>query len=161
MKAELDKMEANGVIVRQDQPTPWVNSMVTPIKANGKVRLCIDPRDLNRAILREHYPLKTVDEVITQIRDACMFTKLDATSGFWQLKLDEQSTKLFKFNTPYGRYSFTRMSFGIKSASEVYQRAISDMVKDIEGCEAIIEIFLFGARIDSNMMNVYDMYWIG
>ena len=58
MKLELDRMEAEGVIIRQDQPTPWVNSMVTPIKSNGKVRICIDPRDLNKAILREHLHTK-------------------------------------------------------------------------------------------------------
>ena len=127
-------MEANGVIVRQDQPTPWVNSMVTPINANGKVRICIDPRDLNRAILCQHFPLKTMEEVITQIRDASMFTKLDATSGFWQLKLDEQSTKLCTLNTPYGMNSFTRMPFGIKSASDVYQqsRTWSRTLKDVK-----------------------------
>ena len=93
VKAELDKIEANGVIVRQDQPTPRINSMVTPIKSNGKLRICID---------------------------ASVFTKLDSTSRFWQLKLDEQSTKLCTFNTPFGRYSFTRMPFGIKYASDVY-----------------------------------------
>ena len=87
-------MEADGVIVRQDQPTPRINSMVTPIKSNGKLRICID---------------------------ASVFTKLDLDlSRFWQLKLDEQSTKLCMFNTPFGRYSFTRMPFGIKSSSDVY-----------------------------------------
>ena len=53
-------------------------------------KLCIDPRDLNRATLPEHFPLKTVDEVITQISYASVFTNLEATSGFWQLKLAEQ-----------------------------------------------------------------------
>jgi hypothetical protein len=146
VKLELDRMEAEGVIIRQDQPTPWVNSMVTPIKSNGKVRICIDPRALNKTILREHFPLKTIDEVITKITDANVFTKLDATSGFGQLKLDDQSKKLCTFNTPWGRYSFTRMPFGIKSASKVYQRAISDMVRDIEGCEAIIDDILIWER---------------
>ncbi|VDI40084.1 Hypothetical predicted protein [Mytilus galloprovincialis] len=59
-----------------------VNSMVTVIKPNGKIRICIDPRDLNKAILREHYPLKTVEEVISQMPNAKVFSKLDATSGF-------------------------------------------------------------------------------
>ena len=82
--------------------------------------------------MREHFPLKTVDEIIIQIRDASVFTKLNTASGFWQLKLDEQSTKLCTFNTPYGRYSFTRVLFGIKYASEVYQRTISDLVMELK-----------------------------
>ena len=62
-------------------------------------KLCIDPRDLIRSILPEHFPLKTVDEVIIQIRDASVFTR---SNMFWQLKLAEQSTKLYTFNTSYG-----------------------------------------------------------
>ena len=68
VKAELDKMEAIGVIiVRQDQPTPWINTMVLPIKSNGKVWICIDTLDVNKAILREHFPLRTVDESEMQV----------------------------------------------------------------------------------------------
>lgn len=122
-------MEEIGVIVKQHEPTEWVNSMATVQKPNGKLRICIDPRDLNKAILREHYPLRTVEEVVSQMPNAnFFFTKLDATSGFWQLRLDEPSSKLSTFNTPYGRYRFVRLPFGIKSAPEVFQKIISQMV---------------------------------
>jgi len=82
VKAELDRMKKLGVIVKQEEPTPWVNSMVTVVKPNGKLRMCIDPRDLNKAIQREHYPMKTIEDVISQIPEAKVFSKLDATSGF-------------------------------------------------------------------------------
>ena len=146
IKAELDRMEDIGVIVKQNQPTPWVNSMVTVLKPNGKLRICIDPRDLNKAIQREHYPLKTIEDVVQGIPEAKVFSKLDATSGFWQIALDSDSSKLCTFNTPFGRYSFTRLPFGIKSASEVYQKTISEMVQDIDGCEAIIDDILIWGR---------------
>lgn len=89
VKEELDRIKREGVIVKQREPTRWVNSMVTVIKPNGKIRICIDPRDLNRAILREHFPLKTVVEVATRMPGAKIFSKLDATSGFLQTKLDD------------------------------------------------------------------------
>lgn len=146
LKTELDRMEKLGVIIKQEQPTDWVNSMVTVEKPNGKLRICIDPKDLNRAICREHYPLKTIEEVTAEITDAKVFTKLDAVSGFWQIKLDDESTKLCTFNSPFGRYSFKRLPFGIKSASEVYQRNISEMVQDLDGCEAIIDDILVWGR---------------
>lgn len=142
VKTELDRMTEMGVIVKQEEPTEWVNSMVTVIKPNGKIRICIDPRDLNKAICREHYPLKTVEEVISQMPNAKIFTKLDATSGFWQLRLDEKSSKLCTFNTPFGRFRFTRLPFGIKSAPEVFQKVILQMASDIEGAEAIIDDIL-------------------
>ncbi|CAC5380097.1 unnamed protein product [Mytilus coruscus] len=112
VKAELGRMEDIGVIFKQQEPTQWVNSMVTVIKPNGKIRICIDPRDLNKAILREHYPLKTVEEVISQMPNANVFSKLDATSGFWHIQLEKPSSKLCTFNTPFGRYRFARLPFG-------------------------------------------------
>ncbi|CAC5395336.1 unnamed protein product [Mytilus coruscus] len=146
VKAELDRMEDIGVIFKQQEPTQWVNSMVTVIKPNGKIRICIDPRDLNKAILREHYPLKTVEEVISQMPNAKVFSKLDATSGFWHIQLDEPSSKLCTFNTPFGRYRFARLPFGINSASEVFQKIVSEMVSDIEGAEAMIDdILIWGS----------------
>ena len=124
-------MEEIGVIVKQYEPTKWVNSMATVQKPNGKLRICIDPRDLNKAILREHYSLRTVEEVVSEMPNAKHFRNLNATSGFWQLRLDEPSSKLCTFNTPYGRYIFVHLSFGIKSALEVFQKIISQMVSDI------------------------------
>ena len=61
--------------------------MVVVPKPNGKVRICIDPRDLNKSVLREHYPMKTIDDILLEIPEAKVFSKLDATSGYWQIKL--------------------------------------------------------------------------
>jgi hypothetical protein len=91
------------VIVKQTEPTAWVNSMVTVIKPE-KIRVCIEPRDLNRAVKREHYPMKTIEEVVAGMPEAKVFSVLDATSGYWQMKLNEESSKLCTFNTPFGRY---------------------------------------------------------
>ena len=83
---EIKWMEKLRVIVRQEAPTEWVNSLVVVQKPTGAVRLCIDPRDLNLAIKRPHYPMKTIDEVASRLQGAKIVSILDATSGFWQLK---------------------------------------------------------------------------
>ena len=80
---ELKRMEKLGVIVRQEEPTEWVNSLVVVQKPNGSVRLCIDPRDLNAAMKRSHCHMKTVDEVTSRLQGANTFSILDAKSGFW------------------------------------------------------------------------------
>ncbi|CAC5388949.1 unnamed protein product [Mytilus coruscus] len=82
VKAELDRMEDISVIFKQQEPTQWVNSMVTVIKPNVKFRICIDPRDLNKAILPEHYPLKTVEEAGLS---AQRFSKYELRSLFSQI----------------------------------------------------------------------------
>ena len=154
VRAELSRMEDIGVIARQTEPTEWVNSMVV-VNKGDKIRICIDPKDLNRAIMREHFPLKTIDDVLANMPNAKYFSKLDAVSGFWQIQLDDRSSKLCTFNTPFGRYRFTRMPFGIKSAPEVFQNIMSQMVEDIEGAESIIDdILVWGATVEEHDMRV-------
>ena len=101
IQEELQRMENLDVIVKVNTPTSWVNSMVTIVKPNGTLRICIDPRDLNNAIKREHYPTQTIEDVVTRMSKATIFSVLDASSGFWQIKLDGESAKLCTFNTPF------------------------------------------------------------
>ena len=142
VKEELQRMEHLGVIERIHEPTDWVNSMVTVVKPNGKLRICIDPRDLNKAIKREHYPMRTIEEIVARIPNAKVFSVLDASSGFWQVKLDRESAKLCTFNTPFGRYMFTRLPIGISSAPDVFQSIMSEMFEDIEGVEVVVDNLL-------------------
>ena len=85
VKAELDRMEKLKVISKVDEPTKWVNSMVVVPKPNGAVRICLDPRDLNKAINKEHYKMITLEEVTSQLSGAQYFTILDATSSYWAM----------------------------------------------------------------------------
>lgn len=78
---ELQRMEKLGVIARQTEPTEWVNSMVTVVTPK-KMRICMAPKDLNQAIKREHYPLLTVEEVVSRMPNAKYFSVLDANQGF-------------------------------------------------------------------------------
>ena len=131
LKAELDKLEEQGVITKVNTPTDWVNSLVIVPKKNGNIRMCIDPRDLNRAIKRQHYKLPTREEITAKFAGAKVFSKLDASQGFYQIKLDEASSMLCTFNTPYGRYRYLRLPFGIASAPEVYHKIIHELFDDM------------------------------
>ena len=91
VKDELKRMEKMDVITKVEQPTKWVNPMVVVKKPNGDVRICLDPVDLNKVIQREHYPLKTVEEVAANLGNAKIFTTLDATSGFYQISLQKKA----------------------------------------------------------------------
>jgi hypothetical protein len=111
--------------------------MVVVQKPNGAVRLCIDPKDLNVAMKKSHHPMKNVDEVASRLEVANTFSVLDAKNGFWQLRLDEESSLLCTFNTRIGRYRFTRLPFGAKCATEIFQRTMDRMVKYLDGVEVI------------------------
>ena len=119
--------------------------MVTITKPN-KTRICLDPKDLNNSIKREHYPMPTIEEVVAKLPQATIFSTLDATCGYWQIPVDETSSKLLTFNTPYGRFRFCRLPFGISSASEVFQRTMNQLFGDIDGCEIIVDDILVWGR---------------
>ena len=93
-------------------------------KPDGSLRICLDPRDLNKVIKREHYQLPTFDEIASRLTGATRFTKLDASKGYLQIPLDEQSSKLTTTNTPQGRYCFLQLPYGLRKM--VYcERSIS------------------------------------
>ena len=78
--------------------------MVAVPKKNGKLRICLDPKDLNRAIQRENYQLPTVEDIATRLHGAKVFTVMDVRNGFWHVSLDDESSYLTTFQTPFGRY---------------------------------------------------------
>lgn len=155
LKAQLQKMENEGVIKHVTGASKWVNSMVVIPKSNGSLRVCIDPRDLNRAILREQYPMKTVEEVAGQLSSANVFSVLDAGQAYYQVKLSDASSDLLCFNTPFGRYKFCRMPFGIKSAPEVYQRIASQIFDNLDGVDVIMDdVLVWGRNMEEHNMRL-------
>jgi hypothetical protein len=135
LRNELFRMTELDVIEPVDTPSEWVSSLVVVEKPNGKLRICLDPKDLNQAIKRHHLQLPTADEIFSEMTGARHFTKLDASNGYWQIKVDEESSKLLTFNTPFGRYRFKRLPFGIHSASEVFQARVSEIIEGIKGAK--------------------------
>ena len=125
---ELEKMENSGIISKVTEPTPWCAGMVVVPKKSGKPRICVDLKPLNQNILREVHPLPEVDETLAQLTGAKVFSKLDASSGFWQIPLSQQSRHLTTFITPMGRYCFNKLPFGISSAPEHFQRRMSELL---------------------------------
>ena len=107
--------------------------MVVMPKQNGNLRICLDPKDLNCAVLREHYPLPTIEDIATSLHGAKVFTILDVRSGFWHISLDEESSKIMTFNTPFCRYRWKRLPFGISTAPEVFQSKMHELIEGLSG----------------------------
>ena len=143
VKAELKRMESLGVIRRVSQPTECCAGIVVVPKSRDQVRICVD---LTRSVYRERHLLPTVEQVLAQISSARFFSKLDANSGLWQIPLAKESALLTTFVTPFGRYCFNRLPFGITSAPEHFQRRMSELLGDIEGVVCLIDdVLVHGA----------------
>ena len=132
-------MIQNGIItkIQEGEPTVWVNSLVFRLKDNGKLRLCLFPTDLNHAILREHHVVFTIEEITPNLRGAKVFSIVDVKCGYWNVELDDESSYLTTFNTPFGRYRFLHMPFGLKMRQDVFQARID---QTFEGCSGVTGI---------------------
>ena len=100
--------------------------MVTvPKSTEKKVCICVDFTKLNQSVKRERHMLPAVERTLGQLQGAKVFSKLDANSGFWQIPLAKESALLTTFITPFGRFCFNRLCFGISSAPEHFQKRMS------------------------------------
>ena len=134
---ELERMEKLHVIAKCEGPTEWVNSMVVVDEPN-KLRICLDPSQLNKYVMREHTALPTPEETFAKIKGAKYFSHLDLKHGYWQLPLTHEASLKTTFNTPIGRRRFLRLPFGLNSANEIFQ---DKMTQALEGLEGVIVIF--------------------
>ncbi|KAL6491496.1 hypothetical protein MHYP_G00018410 [Metynnis hypsauchen] len=152
VKEELQRMERNGIIEKVTKPTDWCAPIVPVLKkSTGKVRICVDLKKLNKAVKREQYLLPTTEEITTKLSGATVFSSLDAASGFFQIPLHPDSCKLTTFITPFGRFSFKRLPFGITSAPEIFQRKMKETLQRLEGVEVFMDdILVHGATVEEH-----------
>ena len=108
-------------IIEVDRPTQRVNPAVIIPKADGDIRLCIEMRRANEAILRGRHPIRTVDELLHSMNGSKVFSKLDSKWGYHQLELCQESRQITTFVTHKGLYRYKRLLFGVSSASELHQ----------------------------------------
>ena len=147
LKVELNKMIEDEIITPVSEATEFVNPIVLVAKkGSNKIRICLDPKNLNKAIQREHYKIPTFEELTHQIRGSKYFTILDANKGFWQILLNERASKLTTFATPHGRFRFLRLPFGLSCAPEIFQKVFAEIFKDIHGVGIYIDDIIIYAN---------------
>ena len=142
VKQELERMEKLGVIARVSEPTEWCAGMVVVPKPNGQVRICVDLTKLNQSVCRERHLLPAVEQTLAQLAGAKVFSKLDANSGFGQIPLSPESALLTRFITPFGRFCFHRLPFGITSAPEHFKRQMSEILSGLDGTVCLMDDIL-------------------
>ena len=120
--------------------------MVVVPKTNGRVRICVDLTQLNRSVCRERHILPAIDQILAQLVGATVFSKLDANSGFWQVPLASDSALLTTFITPFGRFCFHRLPFGITSAPEHFERRMSEALQGLSGVVCMMDDILVHGR---------------
>ena len=158
---ELNYLIEEEIIMEQVEPTPWVSSVTFPRKPNGEVRVCLDPSNLNKAIIREHHKPMTVEEIAHELAGATVYTKADALKAFLQIHLMHKASLLTTFNSHRGRLHFLWMPFGAKMTQNVFQLWMDAILEQCPGVIGIHDdMVIFGVDQqdhDANLINLLNV----
>ena len=171
LHAEVQNLIDQDVLEPSTEHTEWVNSFVIVEKkvimdtSNShspnhsqakKIRLCLDPRDLNEALEREPYYSRSVDELIAKFNGAKFFTIVDMDKGYWQVVLDPESRKYTTMALDIGRFQWKRMPMGTAVASDIFQRKLNSVYIGLPGVTGIDDMVVYGkteSEHDWNLIN--------
>ena len=158
---ELDYLIEEEIITEQVEPTPWVSSVTFPRKPNGDIRVCLDPSNLNKAIIRVHHKLMTVEEIAHELARATVYTKADALKAFLQIHLTHEASLLMMFNSHLGQLCFLRMPYGAKMSQDVFQLRMDAILEQCPGVIGIHDdMMIFGMDQedhDANLINLLNV----
>ncbi|XP_063626451.1 uncharacterized protein K02A2.6-like [Cydia splendana] len=152
---KIQDLLARDIIEEVNGPSRWVSPMVPIIKENGDLRLCVDMRRANTAILRENHPLPCMDKLLPEIGKAKYFSKLDIKDAFHQLELHPDCRHITTFITAKGLYQYKRLMFGISCAPEIFQKVLEKLLVKCDGVLNFIDdILVFGDNEEQHDMRL-------
>ena len=147
-KTELDNLEQQGVIRKVTEYTDWVNSIVLVKRKNNTIRVCLDPRELNKNISTSKHLMRRLDDITPDMAGAKYFTVADTKNGYWHVQLDDKSQKYTTFNTPWGKYCFKRLAFGLTCAGNAFQQRLDQVLSGLKRVTGIADdILVWGNTI--------------
>jgi hypothetical protein len=130
LKEELQKL-LNAGFIYPISDSEWVSPLVIVPKKNGKWRVCVDYRALNKATQKDHFPLPFIDQVLDNLSGKKFFSFLDGFSGYNQIKIAPQDQDKTTFTSPWGTFSYRVLPFGLCNAPTTFQRAVLGIFFDI------------------------------
>ena len=145
VRAEVEKLVEMGIVV--PSTSPWASPVVPVSKGDGTVRVCVDYRKLNEVTTADPYYMATMDEILERVGGSKVVSKIDLAKGFYQVEVEPLSQEKTAFVSPYGKFEFTRMPFGLKNAPATFQRLMEVVLGDCYHCSApyIDDIVVFSS----------------
>lgn len=147
VEREIEKLLQQDIIERAPRDSPWISRLVVRPKTGNanEIRLCVDMRDANKAIVPQHHPLPTFDDIIPHLHNCKFFSKIDLNKAFHQIELAEESRAITTFAAHNGYFRYKRLTFGMNCASEVFQNIIERVLAGIKGVKVFIDdMLVFG-----------------
>ena len=132
-------MVKQGVVRKVKEHTDWCFSLAYSVKKDGSLRICIDPQKLSTALKRCPNEILMLEEINPKFTGSSVFSKMDAKAGYWSVHLDEPSQLLTTFRTPFGRYCWKRLPFGLRVSQDIFQARMDEILEDLPGVAGITD----------------------
>ena len=131
VREEVEKLLELGVA--EPSFSPWASPVVPVPKRDGSLRICIDYRRLNAVTVPDPYYMVTLEEILEKVGSCGCLSKLDLSKGFYQIGIHEESKEKTAFVTPFGKFRFNRMPFGLRNAPAIFQRTMEEVLRGCYG----------------------------
>ncbi|XP_055526919.1 uncharacterized protein K02A2.6-like [Wyeomyia smithii] len=148
---KLQYLQDQDIIERVHQPSAWVSPIVPVVKDNGEIRLCVDMRRANQAVLRETHQLPIIEELFGRINGAVRFSKLDIRVAYHQVEISERSREITTFIAKQGLLRNKRLMFGISCAPELFQKVMESVVAGLDGVVIYLDdLMVWGRNLEEH-----------
>jgi hypothetical protein len=151
----IEKMHQRNVI--RPSCSPWAAPILLADKKNGKVRFCVDFRQLNKQTKKDSYPLPMMDEILAILGSANYFSTIDLTDAFWSIPIREKDIEKTAFISKFGLWEFLSMPFGLTNAPATQQRFIESVLQGLlfKCCFAYIDdVVIYSENFEDHMVNI-------
>ena len=153
----IEKMLKMRVI--EPSNSDWASPIVLVKKQDGSERFCVDYRKVNLATVKDSFPMPAVEDKLNKLAGCKIFSKLDCTSGYWQIGLTERAKRITAFICKQGLFQFNVMPFGLCNAGSTFQRVVENIIGNLKNTTGYIDdIFTYSKSFEEHLDDLEQIF---